>query len=140
VLDSANAQVVFFVPGGARQTVRLQGFLRSTVVSGNDTFLVTGGPDRTMSRENPEGDGARGPRQVLHERLRVFELKPNEPVRMFLPECPGFEIYELFSLPAGVVLRPAADAIIPAEPGLFARYFYTSLITAHVRASETATA
>jgi hypothetical protein len=136
VLDSANAQVVFFVPGGARQTVQLQGFLRGAIAVGNDTLLVAGGPDRTMSRKNPEGDGARGLRQVLHERLRVFELKQNEPIRIFLPECPGFEIYELFLLPEGTVLRPAADTIIAAEPGLFARYFYTSLITAHVRASE----
>lgn len=139
VLDSANAQVVFFVPGGERRTVQLQGFLRGAVISGKDTLLVAGGPDRTMSRKNPEGDGARGLRQVLHERLRVFELKPDAPVKVFLPEFPGFEIYDLFPLPAGIAVRPAADRIIPAEPGLFARFYYTSLITAHVRASEAAT-
>jgi hypothetical protein len=136
VLDSANAQVVFFVPGGQRRTVQLQGFLRGAVSAGKDMLLVAGGPDRTMSRKNPEGDGARGLRQVLHERLRVFELKPDAPVKVFLPEFPGFEIYDLLPLPAGAELRPEPDRIIPAEPGLFARYYYTSLITAHVRASE----
>jgi hypothetical protein len=72
--------------------------------------------------------------------LRVFELKQDEPVKVFLPEFPGFEVYDLFPLPAGAVLSPSADRAIPAEPGLFARYFYTSLITAQVRASEAATA
>ena len=45
-----------------------------------------------------------------------------------------------YHMPAGCVLSLSADRTIPAEPGLFACYFYTSLITAHVRASEAATA
>ncbi len=134
VLDSANAQVVFFVPGGERRAVQLQGFLRGAVASGPDSLLVAGGPDRTISRKNPEGDGARGLRQVLHERLRVFELKSDALVGTFQPEFPGFEIYDLLPLPPGVAFNPAAERVIPAEPGLFARFYYTSLVTAHARA------
>lgn len=100
-----------------------------------DTLLVAGGPDRTMSRKNPEGDGARALRQVLDERPRLFEVTQGASVRLILPECPGYEIYELFALPAAAGLRPAEDRVIPADPGLFARYYYTSLITAHARAS-----
>jgi hypothetical protein len=137
VLDSANAQVVFFTSAGARQTVRLQGFLRGALVSGDDTLLVAGGPDRTISRKNPDGDGLRSLREVSHERLRVFELKERTLARTILPEFPGFEIYDLLALPAGVALRPAEDSVIQADPGLFARFYYTSLITAHVRASRT---
>jgi hypothetical protein len=136
VLDSANAQVIFFNLSGMRETVRLEGFLRGAVVLGADTLLVAGGPDRTMSRKNPEGDGARGLRQVLRERLRIFEFKQNALARVLLPESPGFEIYDLLALPASVGLAPNADKVIPVGQGLFARYYYTSLITAHVRLSE----
>ena len=136
VLDSANAQVIFFNLSGMRKTVRLEGFLRGAVVLGADTLLLAGGPDRTMSRKNPEGDGGRGLRQVLRERLRLFELKQNALARVILPEFPGFEIYDLLALPGSVGLAPNPDRIIPAEHGLFARYYYTSLITAHVRLSE----
>jgi hypothetical protein len=136
VLDSANARLVFFKPGGESRTVQLQGFLRGALVSGEDTLLVAGGPDRTISRKNPEGDGARGLRQVLTERLRIFEVKQGALARMILPECPGFEIYDLFAIPAAAGLRPDSQRIIPAEPGLFARFWYTSLITAHARANE----
>lgn len=139
VLDSANAGLVYFTPGGARQTVRLQGFLRGAVMSGEDSLLVAGGPDRTISRKNPRGDGTRGLREVLHERLRVFEVKQRTVARITLPEFPGFEVYDLFALPGTAGLRPAADRIIHAEPGLFARFFYTSLITSHARASEAGT-
>jgi hypothetical protein len=134
ILDSANARLIFFQPGGETSTVQLQGFLRGALVSGEDSLLVAGGPDRTISRKNPEGDGARGLRQVLDERLRIFEVKQSAPARVILPECPGFEIYDLFAIPAAAGFRPAANRIIPAEQGLFARYFYTSLITARVRA------
>ena len=136
ILDSANARVVFFTPGGPARTVQLQGFLRGAVMSGEDTLLIAGGPDRTISRKNPEGDGSRGLRQVLDERLRIFEVTRGTLAKVILPECSGFEIYDLFALPAAAGLRPAADRVIPAELGLFARYYYTSLITAHIRASE----
>jgi WD40 repeat protein len=136
ILDSANARLMFFQPGGEIRVVQLQGFLRGALVSGDDSLLVAGGPDRTISRKNPEGDGARGLRQVLDERLRIFEVKQSAPPRIVLPECPGFEIYDLFAIPASAGFRPAAERIIPAEQGLFARYYYTSLITAHVRAAE----
>jgi hypothetical protein len=134
VLDSANARLVFFKPGGDRRAVQLQGFLRGAQISGEDSLLVAGGPDRTMSRKNPEGDGSRDLREVLQERLRIFEVKQGALTRVIMPECPGFEIYDLFAVPAAAGFRPAADRIIPAEQGLFARYYYTSLITAHVRA------
>jgi hypothetical protein len=136
VLDSANAQLLFFKPGGERRTVQLQGFLRGALVSGEDTLLVAGGPDRTISRKNPEGDGARGLRQVLQERLRIFELKQGALARMILPECPGFEIFDLFAIPASAGLQPDPQRIIPADQGLFARFWYTSLVTAHARARE----
>ena len=136
VLDSASAQLLFFKPGGDSRTVQLQGFLRGALVSGEDTLLVAGGPDRTISRKNPEGDGARGLRQVLQERLRIFEVKQGALARMMLPECPGFEIFDLFAIPASSGLQPDPQRIIPADPGLFARFWYTSLVTAHARASE----
>jgi hypothetical protein len=135
ILDSATARLMFFRPGGESRTVQLQGFLRGALVSGDDLLLVGGGPDRTMSRKNPEGDGARGLRQVLDERLRIFEVKQGALSRVILPECPGFEIYDLFALPATAAFNPAAERVIPAEPGLFARYYYTSLVTAHARAN-----
>jgi hypothetical protein len=138
VLDSANARLLFFKPGGESRPVQLQGFLRGALVSGEDTLLVAGGPDRTISRKNPEGDGARGLRQVLQERLRIFEVKQGELARMMLPECPGFEIFELFAIPASSGLQPDPRRIIPADPGLFGRFWYTSLVTAHARAAEAA--
>jgi hypothetical protein len=136
ILDSANARLVFFNFDGIRHTVQLRGFLRGAQVSGEDTILVAGGPDRTMSRKNPQGDGARGLLQVLDERLRIFEVTRGAIVRVILPECPGFEIYDLMALPGGAGLMPASDRVIAADQGLFARYWYTSLVTAHARASQ----
>ena len=136
VLDSAHAQVVFFGMEGERRRVALKGFLRGAVVTGPDTMLVAGGPDRTISRKNPEGDGLRGLRQVLDERLRLFDMKGDVVTSVFIPEAPAFEIYDLLRLPADAGFRPDPARIIPAEPGLFARFFYTSLITAHARASQ----
>lgn len=136
VLDSAHAEVVFFGLEGERRRVRLKGFLRGAVVTGPDTLLVAGGPDRTISLKNPEGDGARTLRQVLDERLRLFDLKGDAVNGVFIPEAPGFEIYDLLRLPAGTGFQPHADQLIPAEPGLFARFFYTSLVTAHARAAR----
>jgi len=122
VLDSANARLRFFKPGGDSRIVQLQGFLRGALMSGEDTLLVAGGPDRTISRKNPERDGERGLRQVLQERLRIFEVKQGALTRMTLPECPGFELFELFAIPAASGLRPDPQRIIPADPGLFARF------------------
>jgi hypothetical protein len=136
VLDSAHAQVVFFGMEGERRRVALKGFLRGAVVTGPDTMLVAGGPDRTISRKNPEGDGLRGLRQVLDERLRLFDLKGDAVSSVFIPEAPAFEIYDLMRLTADAGFRPDPARIIPAEPGLFARFFYTSLVTAHARASQ----
>jgi hypothetical protein len=139
VLDSASASLLFFKSGGETRAVQLQGFLRGAQVSGEDTVLVAGGPDRTISRKNPDGDGARGLRQVLQERLRIFEVKQGAAARIMLPECPGFEIYDLFAVPASAGLQPDPQRTIAAEPGLFARYWYTSLVTAHARADGAGT-
>ena len=133
VLDSAKAQLVFFRPDEPRRTVALRGFLRGAAVVGDDALLVAGGPDRTISRKNPQGDGARALHQVLDERLRIFDVRSGAVADVFLPECPGFEIYEMLALPAAAGFAPGARAIA-AEPGLFARFYYTSLVTAHARA------
>jgi hypothetical protein len=61
-------------------------------------------------------------RQVLQERLRIFEVKQGALTRMTLPECPGFELFELFAIPVASGLRPDPQRIIPADPGLFARF------------------
>jgi hypothetical protein len=134
ILDSARAQLVFFRPGGPRRTVRLRGFLRGAVRTGDESLLVAGGPDRTLSRKNPAGDGRRALRQVLDERLRLFEVTNSAVARVMMPEVPGFEIYDLCLLPAGLP-RPAPERVLPAETGLFARFWYTSLITAQTKAS-----
>lgn len=134
ILDSARGQLVFFRPDGPRRTVQLQGFLRGAVRTGPDTLLIAGGPNRTISRKNPEGDGRRALFEVLDERLRLFEVTNGAIARVTLPEMPGFEIYDLYVCPAGL-LSPAPERIIPAEPGLFARFWYTSLITAKAQAT-----
>ena len=134
ILDSARGQLVFFAPDGPRRAVQLQGFLRGATRTGPDSLLVAGGPDRTISRKNPEGVGHRGLRDVLPERLRLFEVANGIATKVLLPEMPGFEVFDLYPLPAGL-LTPAPERLIPAEPGLFARFWYTSLVTAHARAA-----
>jgi hypothetical protein len=136
VLDSANAQVVFFNCAGARTVQRLEGFLRGAVVTGPNSLLVASGPDRTMSRKNPVGDGARGLRDVLDERLKIFELTDGKLARTLLPELPGFEIYDFLALPPGVALHPTSDRIVQVEQGVFARFYYAALVTAHARAHQ----
>ncbi len=89
-------------------------------------------------RKTLEDDGARGLRQVLQERLRIFEVKQGALARTTLPECPGFEIYDLFAIPESGGLQPDKDRIVPADPGLFARFWYTSLVNDQGRAGDPA--
>jgi hypothetical protein len=136
ILDSARAQLVFFRLGGSRRSVQLQGFLRGVVRTGDDSLLVAGGPHRTVSRKNPEGGDHRADlRQVLDERLRLFEVTNGTAARVILPEVPGFEMYDLCLLPAGL-LQPAPERALQVETGLFARFWYTSLIAAQIKASK----
>lgn len=135
VLDSGNAQVVYFDRAGTRQTCRLEGFLRGAVVTGDGAMLVAGGPHRTISRKNPAGIAARGLRDVAHERLRIFELEHGRLVRSHLPELPGFEIYDLLELPRDVALTPAEDRLIEVTQGTFARLYYVALTDALLRLS-----
>ncbi len=133
VLDSGNARVVYFDESGIKQTCQLHGFLRGVAVTGDDTLLVAGGPHRTISRKSPAGVAGRSLRDVAHERVKIFELHQGRHNRTYLPELPGFEIYDLLVLPADVALTPREDGLIEVEQGMFARFYYVSLLDATFR-------
>jgi hypothetical protein len=98
---------------------------------------VAGGPHRTISRKNPAGAASRTLRDVAQERVKIFEVKQGEHTRTYLPELPGFEIYDLLVLPADVVLAPSDDRVVDIEQGAFARYYYVTLLDALLRLSNT---
>lgn len=135
VLDSGNARVVYFDPDGITRTCQLHGFLRGSAVAGEGRLLVGGGPHRTISRKNPAGEASRSLRDVAHERLKLFELDRGVHTRTYLPELPGFEIYDLLVLPPGVALTPDETRVVELEPGAFARFYYVTLVNALFRLS-----
>jgi Domain of unknown function (DUF4915) len=137
VLDSGNARVVYGGRDGIKRTCQLDGFLRGAAIVGEDTLLVAGGPHRTISRKNPAGVASRTLRDVAQERVKIFEVKQGEHTRTYLPELPGFEIYDLLVLPADVVLAPSDDRVVDIEQGAFARYYYVTLLDALLRLSNT---
>jgi hypothetical protein len=133
VLDSGNARVVYFDRNGIRQVAQLHGFLRGAAVAAEDVLLVAGGPHRTISRKNPTGEASRSLRDVVQERLKIFELDQGVHTRTWLPELPGFEVYDLLVLPPGVALTPADDRIVEVEQGTFGRFYYVTLVDALFR-------
>ena len=133
VLDSGNARVVYFDRNGINKVAQLHGFLRGAAVTGEDTLLVAGGPHRTISRKNPAGEASRSLRDVAHESLRIFELDQGKHARTWLPELPGFEIYDLLVLPPDVALTPGKDRVVELEQGTFARFYYVTLVDALYR-------
>jgi hypothetical protein len=135
VLDSGNAQVVYFDRDGVKQTCRLDGFLRGAAVAGPDTLLVGGGPHRTISRKNPAGEASRSLRDVMHERVSLFALDQMRHTRTYSPELPGFEIYDLLVLPADAVLTPNEERVLEVGQGTFARFYYVTLVDAMYRLS-----
>lgn len=135
VLDSGNARVVYFDRNGVTKVARLQGFLRGAAVAGEDVLLVAGGPHRTISRKNPTGEASRRLRDVAHERLKIFELDQGVHTRTWLPELPGFEVYDMLALPPDVVLTPGEDRVIELEQGAFGRFYYVTLVDALFRLS-----
>jgi hypothetical protein len=137
VLDSGNARVVYFDHGGINQLCQLHGFPRGVAVAGEATLLVAGGPHRTISRKNPAGVAEKSFRDVAHEQLKIFEVAHGEHIRTFLPELPGFEIYDLMALPANAALSPADDRVVRLERGAFARLYYVTLVDTLFRMSNT---
>jgi hypothetical protein len=135
VLDSGNARVVYFDRDGIKRVCQLHGFLRGAAVARDNILLVAGGPHRTISRKNPAGEASRSLRDVAHERLQIFELDQGVHTRTWVPELPGFEIYDLVVLPPDVTLTPAADSIIEVEQGTFGRFYYVTLVDALYRLS-----
>jgi hypothetical protein len=133
VLDSGNARVVYFNRHGITQTCQLNGFLRGAIAVDDGTLLVAGGPHRTISRKNPAGVASRSLRDVAHERLQIFEVKKGEHTRTYLPELPGFEIYDLLVLPEAVRLVPDEERVVRVEQGAFARLYYVTLLDALLR-------
>jgi hypothetical protein len=113
----------------------LRGFPRGVAVAGEATLLVASGPHRTISRKNPVSAAGKGFRDVAYERLNIFEVTHGELIRTFLPELPGFEIYDMLVLPANAALRPADDRVIRLEQGMFARLYYVALVDAMLRLS-----
>jgi hypothetical protein len=133
VLDSGNARVVYFDGSGINHVVQLDGFLRGAAIAGERMLLVAGGPHRTISRKNPTGEASRRLRDVTHERLKIFEVDQGAHTRTWLPELPGFEIYDLLVLPPDVTLTPDADRVVELESGTFARFYYVTLVDALFR-------
>jgi hypothetical protein len=111
----------------------LDGFLRGAAIAGERMLLVAGGPHRTISRKNPTGEASRRLRDVTHERLKIFEVDQGAHTRTWLPELPGFEIYDLLVLPPDVTLTPDADRVVELESGTFARFYYVTLVDALFR-------
>jgi hypothetical protein len=56
--------------------------------------------------------------------------------RTFLPELPGFEIYDLLVLPADAELKPGDYRTVEIEQGMFARLYYVTLVDALFRLSS----
>jgi hypothetical protein len=135
VLDSGNARVVYFDRNGINKAAQLHGFLRGAALAGEDVLLVAGGPHRTISRKNPTGEASRSLRDVAHERLKIFEVDHDVHTRTWLPELPGFEIYDLLVLPPDVALTPAEDRVVEVEQGTFGRFYYVALVDALFRLS-----
>jgi hypothetical protein len=135
VLDSGNARVVYFDHDGIKQACQLHGFPRGVAIAGEATLLVAGGPHRTISRKNPAGAAEKSFRDVAHERVEIFEVAHGEHIGTFVPELPGFEIYDLLVLPANATLRPAEDRVVRLERGMFARLYYVALVDALLRLS-----
>lgn len=135
VLDSGNARVAYFDHDGIKQSCQLHGFPRGVAVAGEATLLVAGGPHRTISRKNPAGVAGKSFRDVAYERLKLFEVTHGEHIRTFVPELPGFEIYDLIVLPANAAIRPADDRVVRLEHGMFARLYYVTLVDALLRLS-----
>jgi hypothetical protein len=133
VLDSGNARVVYFDRNGINKVAQLHGFLRGAAVAGGDTLLVAGGPHRTISRKNPTGEASRSLRDVAHESLRIFELHQGKHTGTWLPELPGFEVYDLLVLPPDLALTPGEDRVVEVEQGTFARFWYVTLVDALFR-------
>jgi hypothetical protein len=133
VLDSGNARVLYFDRGGIKQVTQLHGFLRGVAVASEDVLLVAGGPHRTISRKNPTGEASRSLRDVAHERLKIFRLERGVQTRTWLPELPGFEIYDLLVLPPDVALTPREDKNVEVEQGTFSRFYYVTLVDAVFR-------
>jgi hypothetical protein len=135
VLDSGNARVVYFDHDGIKQACQLHGFPRGAAIAGEATLLVAGGPHRTISRKNPAGVAGKNFREVAHERLKLFTVEQGKHTATFLPELPGFEIYDLLLLPANVALRPVDGRVVRVEQGMFARLYYVTLVDALFRLS-----
>ena len=128
VLDSVNSGVVIFDLAGTRHVIRLEGWLRGAAVTEEGRLLVAGGPHRLVSRKNPADVVEQGLRDTATNRLQVFELDDETLTRTYLPEMPGFEIYDLLILPAGIDLTPDEDRIVKVERGMFARLYYAALM------------
>ena len=112
VLDSGNARVVYFDLDGVNQSCQLEGFPRGVAVAGEATLLVAGGPHRTISRKNPAGVAGKSLRDVAGERLKIFAVEHGTHADTFVPELPGFEIYDLLALPGNIALNPAEDRVV----------------------------
>lgn len=136
IADSGNARLVYFDQNGINRICELEGFPRGVAIAGEDTLLVAGGPHRTISRKNPDGVASRTLRDVAHERLKISEVTRGEHKRTFLPEVPGFEIYDLLVLPADAALTPGEDRVVDVEQGAFARLYYVTLVDALFRLSS----
>jgi hypothetical protein len=130
VLDSLNAEVVFFDLAGTRRVTRLEGFLRGAAVTESGKLLVAGGPHRLVSRKTPGDVIEQGLREAAANRLKIFELTGETPTGVHVPEMPGFEIYDLLILPADVRLTPPEERVVQVEHGMFARFYYSVLMKA----------
>ena len=128
VLDSARSEAVFFDPAGVRSRVALGGWLRGAAAASDETLLIAGGPHRLVSRKRPAGVVDQGVRDVANDRLRIFALTDRQLTRTYIPEMPGFEVYDLLMLPDTVRLTPRAERIVAVERGMFARLYYAALI------------
>lgn len=130
VLDSIGSRVVYFDRQGIGKILSLDGWLRGAAIGHDGKLIVASGPHRLVSRKNPDGAAARGMRDFAGERLLFHELDGGNPTRSYLPEVPGFEIYDLLVLPNEATLTPAADRIVPVRRGMFARMYYAALMSA----------
>lgn len=130
VLDSVNSGVVLFDLAGTRRVISLEGWLRGAAVTADGRLLVAGGPHRLVSRKNPAEVVRQGLRDTASNRLKLFELTDESLTRAYLPEMPGFEIYDLLIMPTGIKLTPAEDRIVKVQRGMFARLYYAALMNA----------
>jgi hypothetical protein len=132
IFSTAQGKTIFD-SNGIDQVAQLDGFLRGAAVAGEHGLLVAGGPHRTISRKNPSGEASRSLRDVARERLKIFELQQGTHTRTWLPELPGFEIYDLLVLPPDVNLTPDVSRVVEVEAGTFARFYYVTLVDALFR-------